>query len=410
MGQYDAIIIGAGPAGMMAAIRAQANGRKVLLLEKMPVPGSKLLISGKGRCNLTNAGSIDKFLKKFSESGIFLRNAFAGFFNDDLCDFFEQSGCKLKVERGERVFPASDKSADVLNALTRNLKEKGVEVLYNKEVSDIVFKDDIKHVNAKGGQEYSAPKVVIATGGLSYPGTGSTGFGFKIAQKAGHKVIAPRPALVPLLTKSDLPSKLMGLSLENVKCSVISEGKVIEEKLGDMLFAHFGLTGPIILDLSADVYDQLQMKKRVFISINLKPGLDTNKLNQRLIREFEKSPNKVLKNIFNELLPQRFIPEFLKYCGLDQQKKANQITKNEREKILKSLFDFRLEITGTKPVSDAIVTRGGVLTKEINPKTMESRIIKGLYFAGEVIDIDAKTGGYNMQAAFSTGFVCGENL
>jgi hypothetical protein len=177
-----------------------------------------------------------------------------------------------------------------------------------------------------------------------------------------------------------------------------------------MLFAHFGLTGPIILDLSADVYDQLQMKKRVFISINLKPGLDTNKLDQRLIREFEKSPNKVLKNIFNELLPQRFIPEFFKYCGLDPQKKANQVTKGEREKILKSLFDFRLEITGTKPVSDAIVTRGGVLTKEINPKTMESRIIKGLYFAGEVIDVDAKTGGYNMQAAFSTGFACGENL
>jgi len=407
---FDAIIIGAGPAGMMAAIRAADRGRKVLLLEKMPGPGSKLLISGKGRCNLTNAGSIDKFLKKFSESGVFLRNAFARFFNDDLCAFFEQSGCKLKTERGERVFPASDKSVDILNALVRLLKEKGVEVRYNKEVIDIMLENDTKHVYTKGGAEYAAPKVVISTGGLSYPGTGSTGFGFKVAQKAGHKINAPRPALVPVLTKSGLPSRLMGLSLENVKCSVISGGKVIEEKLGDMLFAHFGLTGPIVLDLSAAVYDQLQLKKHVFISINLKPGLDKNKLDQRLIREFKENPNKALKNIFGELLPQRLIGEFLKYCGLDGQKKANQITKSEREKMLESLFDFRLEITGTKSVRDAIITRGGVLTKEINPKTMESRKVRGLYFAGEVIDVDAKTGGYNMQAAFSTGFVCGENL
>ncbi len=411
MNSYDAIIIGAGPSGMMAAITASNRGRNVLILEKMPSPGKKLLISGKGRCNLTNAGTIDKFLKKFSSSGIFLRNAFARFFNDDLCGFFEEAGCALKTERGERVFPSSDKSSDILDVLTKLLKKNGVKIIYNEDVIDILLcQDNSKCVVTKNSRKYFAPAVVICTGGFSYPGTGSTGFGFKLAEKLGHTVNAPKPALVALVTKSDMPKRLMGVSLENVCCSVACEGKTIESRFGDMLFTHFGLSGPIILDLSATVYDLLEVKKAVFISINLKPALDIKKLDARLQREFLAQPNKIMKNVFEELLPRRLVMEFLKYSGLDPSKKANQITKSEREKLVRNLFDLRFEIIRTKSIKDAIITRGGVSTKEINPQTMESKIIKGLYFAGEVIDVDAKTGGYNMQAAFSTGYVCGENL
>lgn len=411
---YDAIIIGAGPAGMMAAIIAAKNGRRVFLLEKMPLPCRKLLISGKGRCNLTNAGGIDKFLKKFSKSGIFLRNAFARFFNSDLCAFFENAGCKLKVERGERIFPESDKSTDILNVLAKKIKDCGVQIKYNEEVIGIDV--DKKCVITKdesplsGAGRYFAPKIVIATGGLSYSATGSTGFGFEIARKLGHTVVAPKPGLVAILTKSSVPKKLTGLSLENVRCAVYCDNKIIEERLGDMLFTHFGLSGPIILDLSAVIYDLLESGEKVFVSINLKPGLDPKKLDARLQREFLASPSKSLKNIFTGLLPQGLIHEFLKYCAVSESKKANQITKEERKKLVDCLFDFRFEITGTRSVEDAIITRGGVLTKEIDPKTMESKLIKGIYFIGEVIDVDAKTGGYNMQAAFSTGYVCGENL
>lgn len=410
MNSYDVIIIGAGPAGMMAAITAAKKGRKVLLLEKMAQPGKKILISGKGRCNLTNAGSMDKFLKKFSKSGVFLRNAFAVFFNNDLCAFFESTGCKLKTERGERVFPQSDKSLDVLNALLTRLKESGALIKYSTEVYDIILEGDYKKVITKSKEAFMAVKVVISTGGLSYPGTGSTGFGFEIARKFGHTVVLPKPGLVPVLTKSGAPKKLTGLSLENVRCSVICGGKIVEGRLGDMLFTHFGLSGPIILDLSATIYDLLKKGEQVFVSINMKPGLDPKKLDARLQREFLASPSKSLKNIFTELLPQRLIQEFLKYCAIGESKKANQITKQERKKLVDCLFDFRFEIIGTKPIEDAIITRGGVLTKEIDPKTMESRLVKGIYFAGEVIDVDAKTGGYNMQAAFSTGYVCGGNL
>jgi len=408
--RYDAIIIGAGPAGMMAAMTAAGHGRKVLLLEKMPHAGRKLLISGKGRCNLTNAGSVDKFLKKFSDSGVFLRNTFAIFFNDNLCDFFESAGCKLKTERGERVFPQSDKSVDILNVLTGRLAESGVEIKYNKEVVDIISGNGIKTVILKDASRFFALKVVIATGGLSYPGTGSTGSGFKLAGKLRHTVINPKPGLVPVITKSGVPKKLTGVSLENVKCAVISDNKVIEDRLGDMLFTHFGLSGPIILDLSATIFDLMKSGKRVFISINLKPGLDEKKLDARLQREFNAHPSRALKNIFTELLPQKLVTEFLKYCGINELKKANQVTKEERKKLMGGLFDFRFEIAGTKPIEDAIITRGGVFTKEIDPKTMESKIVEGIYFAGEIIDVDAKTGGYNMQAAFSTGFVCGMNI
>jgi len=411
MNSYDAIIIGAGPAGIMAAIRASSRGKNILLIEKMSSPGRKLLISGKGRCNLTNAGTIDKFLKKFSASGVFLRNAFSIFFNHDLQNFFIAAGCKLKTERGERVFPETDRSADVLGALKRLLNLNKVKIIYEEEIIDVVFdKEGAGSVSAKSGNKYFAPKIAICTGGLSYPDTGSSGFGLKIAERLGHTVIAPKPGLVAVVTKSDMPKRLMGLSLENVECSVICDGQAIESRLGDMLFTHFGLSGPIILDLSGTIYDLLEKRNQVFVSINLKPGLDEKKLDARLQREFLSQPAKALKNIFEELLPRRLVMEFLKYCSLNPLKKANQITKQERKIMVQNLFDFRFQIVRTKSIKDAIITRGGVSTKEINPKTMESRVVKGLYFAGEVIDVDAKTGGYNMQAAFSTGYVCGENL
>lgn len=428
-GLYDAVIIGAGPAGMMAAITAAKGGRRVLLLEKMPDAGRKLLISGKGRCNLTNAGSVDKFLEKFSASGVFLRNAFAKFFNNELCRFFEQAGCPLKTERGERIFPASEDSQDILNVLKKLLKQNKVELKYDEPVKDVSLREDaIKRVltksseprpfgvssralnDPKGRGEYFAPKVAICTGGLSYPGTGSTGFGLDLAKKFGHSIIAPKPGLVGLITKSDMPGRISGLSLENIRASIICDKKVIESRFGDMLFTHFGLSGPIILDLSAAVYDLLAAGKTVFVSINLKPALDVKKLDGRLVREFLIQPGVALKNIFTELLPRRLAEEFLEYCGCDTAKKANQVTKQERKTFVDRLFDFRFQIIRTRSIKDAIITRGGVATKEINPKTMESRIVKGLYFAGEVIDVDAKTGGYNMQAAFSTGFICGENL
>jgi predicted Rossmann fold flavoprotein len=408
---YDAIVIGGGPAGMMAAIKAAKRGRKVALLEKTYEVGNKLLISGKGRCNLTNSGSIDKFLDKFSRTGVFLRNAFARFFNDELCDFFIEAGCRLKIERGGRVFPLSDKSQDVLDVLKKQLKQNNVPIKYNEEVKDVFISDNrIKCVQAKNGHKYFAPSIAVCTGGLSYPGTGSTGFGFKIAKKFGHTVIAPRPALVPVVTKSEMPGRLMGLSLENAECSVICEGKVIETRFGDMLFTHFGLSGPIIYDLSAIICDLLARGKIVFVSINLKPALDAKKIDGRLKREFLAQPSKALKNILAALLPKQLASEFLIYCSLDESKRVNQVTKEERKKIVDGLFDFRFEIIKTKSIKDAIITRGGVSTKEINPKTMESKIIKGVYFAGELIDVDAKTGGYNMQAAFSTGYVAGENL
>jgi predicted Rossmann fold flavoprotein len=407
---YDAIIIGAGPAGMIAAITAAKRDRKVLLLEKMSSPGNKLLISGKGRCNLTNAGNIDKFLDRFSASGIFLRNAFAMFFNEDLCEFFRSAGCKLKTERGERVFPASSRSGDVLNTLKRLMEKNNVTIICNEEVKEVSLVGSKKCVLTQKGKSYIAEKVAVCTGGLSYPDTGSTGFGFRLAERLGHKIEPLRPGLVPVVTASGMPGRLSGLSLENVACSVVSGGEVIDSRFGDMLFTHFGLSGPIILDLSGVIYDLLQNGKKVFVSINLKPALDTKKLDARLRREFSSQPNKALKNILRGLLPSRLVDEFLIYCGIDPLKKANQVTKAQRKKLADSLFGMKLEIIKTKPIKDAIITRGGVSTNQINPKTMESRMVKGLYFAGEVIDVDAKTGGYNLQAAFSTGYVCGANL
>ncbi|MBU4312316.1 MAG: NAD(P)/FAD-dependent oxidoreductase [Candidatus Omnitrophica bacterium] len=411
MKKFDAIIIGAGPAGMMAAIRAAERNRRSLLIERNHALGRKLLISGKGRCNLTNSCGIEDFLGKFSESRDFLRNAFARFFNTDLMSFFEDAGLRLKTERGGRVFPKSDRSEDILNVLKLKLKNKNIKILSGERVHEIIVRNKkIEGVLTYSGKNFLTSRIAITTGGLSYPGTGSTGDGYRIAEALGHKIVPSRPALSPIIIKERFIRDWQGISLRNIRLTLFSDGKRIDERFGEMLFTHFGLSGPLVLDISASIYDELKLKKCVTVAINFKPALDHKKMDARLLREFKANPRKNIKNIFKNILPQGIITRFLEYCCIDGNKNASQITAEERKRLTDGLFDLRLTVEGVMPAKDGIVTRGGVNTKEINPKTMESKLVKGLFFAGEVIDIDAKTGGYNMQAAFSTGWVCGDNI
>jgi len=411
MEQFDVIIIGAGPAGMMAAIRASERNKKILLVERNSSLGKKLLKSGKGRCNLTNSCEIEDFIEKFSRSRDFLRNAFAKFFNAELIAFFEDAKVKLKVERGGQVFPKSDRSGDILNALTSRLKQKNIKILLSERVREIIAGDrKIEGVITYSGRRFLTAHVVTSTGGISYPGTGSTGDGYRIARKLGHKIIPLKPSLVPILIKERFIRDWQGVSLRNVCLRVFAGGKKINERFGEMLFTHFGLSGPLAIDISADIHDALKLKNEVSVSINFQPDLDYKKLNARLLREFQDSPKKIIKNIFKNLMPQGIIKRFLQYCAVDENKKVNQIASDERERLIRGLFGLRLTVTGVMPAKDGVVTRGGISTKEINPKTMESRLVNGLFFAGEIIDIDAKTGGYNMQAAFSTGWVAGDNI
>ncbi|MCD6082822.1 NAD(P)/FAD-dependent oxidoreductase [Candidatus Aerophobetes bacterium] len=403
---YHVAIIGAGPAGMMAAITAAERDSSVLLLERNSCAGKKLLISGKGRCNLTNVGPIEKFLDNFPRNGKFLHSAFARFFNEELMDFFTERGLKVKVERGGRVFPESDSSKDVLNVLLSCLRKLGVDIKYNQRVIK-AEKNNAQFAIFTKKNKFFSRKLVIATGGLSYPKTGSSGDGLILAKKFGHTIVKPQPALVGIEIKEKFVKKWQGLSLKNVTCSLLADGKKVKSEFGDMLFTHYGVSGPIILNLSASAYECLKTSRKVELSINFKPALDTKKIDLRLLREFKQAPNKELKTIFANLLPKRLIEEFLNYIKIDGKLRANQITRFQRNKIIKGLTDFRLTVARTRPLKEAIVTRGGVETREINPRTMESRIVRGLYFAGEVIDVDARTGGYNMQAAFSTGYICG---
>jgi len=411
MRKSDTIIIGAGPAGMMAAIRAAERKKKILLFERNDCLGRKLLISGKGRCNLTNSRDIGDFIGKFSPSGKFLRNAFAKFFNIELISFFETAGVRLKTEWGGRVFPESGAAGDILGALKLKLKKMNVEIRRGTRAREIIAKNKkIEGVLTYSGKYFPSTSAVIATGGLSYPGTGSTGDGYALAEKLKHKIIPLRPALSGVLTREKFTKEWAGVSLKNVRISLFSGGKKIGERFGEMLFTHFGLSGPVILDMSASVYDELKEKPGAAISINFKPALDYKKLNARILREFKASPRKSVKNVFKNLLPGRITEKFFIYCGVDGKKPACGVTLAERKKLINGLFDFRITASGVMPVKNGIITRGGVSTREINPMTMESRIVKGLFFAGEVIDVDAATGGYNMQAAFSTGWVCGDNV
>jgi predicted Rossmann fold flavoprotein len=409
MSHPDIIVIGGGPAGMMAAIRSSQLGRKVLLIEKGESLGRKFLLTGKGRGNLTNAGDISTFIENFSRSGNFLRNAFSRFFNQDLMAFLENNGVALKTERQGRVFPQSDDVKEVIACFTKNLAENKVKIIYHQRVRTIlVEKKQVCAVELENGEEIPTHKVILATGGASYPETGSTGDGQKIVEKLGHKIIPLRPALVPLLTREKWVKDLQGLTLKNVRISFLRDNKKIFSEIGELLFTHFGVSGPVVLSASGDIVDILSKKKgEVWLSLDLKPGLDQQSLDKRLQRELKGA--KDFKNLLKDYLPSSFIPVFVRLIKIDSGKKAHQITQAERKRIIALFKDLRLQISGFLPLKEAMLTRGGVSTKEINPQTMESKLIKGLYFAGEIIDVDAKTGGYNLQAAFSTGWLAGEN-
>ena len=400
------IVIGGGAAGIMAAGRAAELGADVILLEKMPQVGIKISISGKGRCNLTSGEDMDKFIEAFGTTGKFLTNVFAKFFSPDLIDFFESIGIKTMLERGMRIFPLSGSAKDVVKTLATHLNKQGVNIITNTTVKGILVKENKTFGVDTDKGIFNGDSVILATGGASYPQTGSTGDGYDMARKLGHTIVPIRPALVPLEVKESYIKDLQGLALNNVTATVYLDGKNIAEANGEMLFTHFGLSGPIILTLSKTVVDSLA-KGRVQISIDLKPALSREKLDDRFLREIKEHSNKNLDNMLKNLLPQSMIPVFTKIIGIPHDKKVHQITQKERMDLTLLLKDMRVAITRPRPLKEAIVTAGGVSTKEIDPKTMESKIIKGLYICGEVIDVDAKTGGYNLQAAFSTGWMAG---
>ena len=395
---------------MMSAIRASGSGNAVTILEKKSIPGNKLLISGKGRCNLTNACDLDSFLKRFSKSGQFLRDAFKKFFNIELIDFFETRGLKLKVERQLRVFPVTDRSNHILDVLKQELRNKGVEVELRAEVKDILVKDGrVAGVVLADSRTIFADKVILATGGISYSFTGSDGSGLRMAKKLGHTVTDLRPGLVPLETKQSYPKELEGLTLKNIRVTFSCGAKKAESETGELLFTGFGVSGPLVIGLSGIVADWLSAGKVVVASIDLKPALTEEQLDKRCLREFAANSKKSIRKAMKEFLPLRLIDCFLRIADIPPDKKVGQINQKERKKLVSLLKGLKLDIIKTRPIEEAMVTRGGVSLKEIDPRTMQSRLIDGLYFAGEIIDVDADTGGFNLQAAFSTGYLAGEN-
>ena len=413
------IVIGGGPSGMMAAITAKKQGDEVILLEKKESLGRKLLITGKGRCNITSSLSMDEFIKNTPTNGRFLYSSFEQFTNLDIIEFLKKHGLKVKEERGNRIFPITDKSIDVLKCFEKEIQDLKIKIEYNTKVKEILVKkenDKIKVVGIKTDKkEIFADKVILATGGKSYPFTGSTGDGYEMAKKLGHKIVKIRPSLVPLETyNDDICKSLQGLSLKNVKIKIIDleKNKDIYEDFGEMIFTHCGISGPIILSSSAHLcrYKNIEEKlknKKIILKIDFKPALSKEKLDTRILRDFNEVKNKQFKNSLDKLLPQKLIPVVIKKSNINPLKKVNEITKEERKKLVELLKSFTLEIKEFRPIEEAIITNGGIDTKQINPKTMESKLVNGLFFAGEIIDVDSYTGGFNLQIAYSTGYVAG---
>ena len=400
------VVVGGGAAGMMAAITAARAGAEVLLVEQMQRCGRKLRITGKGRCNVTNDSSNDELMKNVTTNQKFLFAAFSRFSSRDVQDFFEEEGVPLKVERGKRVFPVSDRATDVVDAMTRACKNAGVKIIFDK-VKAIETENGVVSAVVCEKESYPCRAAILATGGVSYPQTGSDGSGFKIARALGHTVTPLIPSLVPITSPDADCKRLQGLSLKNVSMKIrdVESGKVIFEDFGEMMFTHFGITGPTVLSASAHLADMESGKYKV--RIDLKPALDEKTLDARILSDFTKYANRDFINALDDLLPQKMIPVVVRRSGIPERKKVNSITKEERASLVRVIHSFEIDIDGFRPINEAIITKGGISTREINPKTMESRIVSGLYFAGEVIDVDAYTGGFNLQIAFSTGALAG---
>ncbi|EPB8165422.1 NAD(P)/FAD-dependent oxidoreductase [Clostridium perfringens] len=402
------IVIGAGPAGMMAAISAAEN-HEVILLEGNERIGKKLFITGKGRCNVTNAKDISEFFDFIPGNPHFLYSALYTYTNIDVMNFFENAGVKLKVERGSRVFPNSDKSSDIISGLSRGLNEALVDLRLHSKVKDVIFNNNkIEAVILENGSKVKGDYFIITTGGKSYPLTGSTGIGFDLAKKMGHSIVEPKPSLVPIEIEESWVRELQGLSLRNIELKIKNKknSKVVYSGQGEMLFTHFGISGPLVLSGSRFIKDG----ERFEISLDLKPALEEKQLDLRIQKDFKKNLNKDFKNSLDELLPKKLIPVIIELSGIDENKKVNSITKEERRTLLNLLKNLTFTVKGLRDIAEAIVTAGGVSTKEIDPSTMKSKIVDNLYFAGEVIDVDAFTGGYNVQIALSTGYLAGKSI
>ena len=430
------VVIGGGSAGIMSAISAKNSGNDVILIEKMNSLGKKLLITGKGRCNITSSLNINEFIQNIPGNGRFLYSAFQNFTNEDIINLLKKHNVKVKEERGNRIFPVSDKSKDVLDAFYEELKNLNVKIYTNSTVNRIIVKDasvtGVEYTFNNNKYTINADKVILATGGKSYPTTGSTGDGYEMAKKLGHTITEIKPSLIPIVANEnsaiekinlenyknskELCKSLQGLSLKNVKIQFedIEKNKVIYDDFGEMLFTHFGISGPTILSSSAHIIrykniNELLKQGKIILKIDLKPALSNEKLDLRILRDFEKEKNKLFRNSLDELLPQKLIDPVIHLSGINPNKKVNEISKKERMQLLKILKEFCITISGFRPVEEAIITAGGINIKEINPKTMESKLINNLYFAGEIIDVDAYTGGFNLQIAYSTGVTAGLN-
>ena len=419
----NVIVIGGGPAGMIAALAAADKGHRVTLLEKNEKLGKKLFITGKGRCNVTNAADMEVLFANVCTNEKFLYSAFYQFDNNAIMDLLEKAGCPLKIERGDRVFPVSDHSSDVIAAFQRELKKRGVNVMLNTEVKSLLLEDmnvmskcekaviqRITGVELSNGKRLSADACILCTGGVSYPSTGSTGDGHKFAENTGHKMVECKPALVPLETAEKWCGDLMGLSLRNVSVRMCQGKKELYEGFGEMLFTHFGVSGPLILSASSFYSKQKKDKGEVMLYIDLKPALDMEQLDKRLLRDFDENKNKQFKNALNGLFPTKLIPVMISLSGIDPDKKIHEVTKEERRSFANLIKNLPVTVTGTRSFAEAIITQGGVSVKDVNPSTMESKKVKGLYMAGELLDLDAMTGGFNLQIAWSTGYLAGASI